>query len=128
MMASQILSFRNRTADPMKRFGLLSTLFAAFIVGCTEPSSWPSETFDSDAWASADESQRYVYAKDLLDGKLDGLKRAEVRALLGRPSSEGGELLIYVVKQTPGEDEYYIYIGFDPATGKVVRSGVSFSD
>jgi hypothetical protein len=81
-------------------------LALSWLVACGDQTSrWPSTKFDSGKWIQAKESERYIFARDLLDRKLLlGLTKTEVVALLGAPSSEpqGASYFTYVIKADTG--------------------------
>jgi hypothetical protein len=85
----------------MSRF-LCFVLAFLLLAGCDYfPSVWPSGRFDAAMWRKATESERYVFAKDIVESKiLLSRTKEEVIALLGQPSYESptGDYVTYVVK------------------------------
>jgi len=103
---------------------LLVVLIAG--TGCGDESIfWPRREFNAKEWNRTDEYHRYIFAKDLLDGKLIGLTREEIKTKLGRPSSEYPEGMNYIVKEvTEGLNAVeFIYIRFD-MKGKASEAGL----
>jgi len=70
-----------------------------FIAGCDEKNSWPRAEFDRAAWLHSAESERYKWARDIIDThRLDGLTNKQVTDLLGAPSSRISTGVTYVIK------------------------------
>jgi hypothetical protein len=86
---------------------------------------WPRKTFSSSEWKSTPQFQRFVFAKDLLDGKLEGLTRAEVVDRLGAPSSQYSNWMHYVVKESDSGNNsvVFVFIRFDEK-GRVSETGL----
>jgi hypothetical protein len=68
-----------------KNLPLLGVLALSLILGaCADsPLTWPKRKFSAEEWKKTPDSERYVFARDLLDGKLIGLTRQQVVELLG---------------------------------------------
>ena len=77
---------------------------------------WSGRDFSADDWRRTKEFERYVFVDDLLDGRLVGLTRTEVKALLGHPSSETTEYVAYRIREDlDGMTVHTIVIAFDGA-------------
>lgn len=77
--------------------------------------TWPKVNFEKNKWLEAKYSERFVFAKDLIDGKrLIGKNKADVYTMLGKPSSEdpSNNRIVYTLKE--GKTEiYFLDIRFD---------------
>jgi hypothetical protein len=95
--------------------------------GCSDmPLFWPDEEFDAQKWKSTPELQRYVFANDLVDGKLIGLTRAQIEAMLGPNPRAEHEPMKYAVKETSSSSYnfvVFIYVRFD-ANGRANEVGI----
>jgi hypothetical protein len=67
---------------------------------------WPNDEFASATWIAAKPEERYRYTTDLMDsGRLMGMRRDEVKLLLGPPSAERERsFLSYTVKRAGAVD------------------------
>jgi hypothetical protein len=62
---------------------------------------WPATHFDRAKWMQANEDNRFVFARDLIEHKkLIGLSRPQAIDLLGTPSFDdpNGEYMTYILK------------------------------
>ena len=76
---------------------LAGVVFIAF--WCDEPGRWPEEKFDKVLWIEAEESDRYKWARDIVENHLlDGKTEQQIVELLGVPSSKYGGRISYVIK------------------------------
>ena len=109
---------------------LLAILIFVVAIGCgREQASWSSKEFAAEQWRATPESDRYVFARDLIDRKLlVGKPEQEVKELLGPPSSESeaDHRFAYVIKVGGnGFDQVYILdILVDPSSGLVKKAYV----
>lgn len=75
------------------------------LTGCEESTRWPVTHFDRIKWMQANEDNRFVFARDLIESKkLIGLSRTLVIDLLGTPSYDdpNGDYMTYVLKTDSG--------------------------
>jgi hypothetical protein len=104
---------------------LLPAVLLIAAIGCSnEQASWPATKFDSGQWKRSAETDRYVFARDLVESHtLVGKPANEVKDLLGTPSSESDKdhRFAYVIK-TGGKnfDQVYVLdVVLNPANGIV---------
>jgi hypothetical protein len=106
---------------------LLVALCLVVLFGCSgEQDSWPRKQFSAEDWRMTAESDRYVFAHDLIERYvLIGKRPDEVKELLGTPSSEvtADHYFTYVIK-TGGDGFNQVYVldvKLNSATGAVER-------
>jgi hypothetical protein len=102
----------------------LVLLLCIVISACSGPESWPKRAFNAGQWAQAPETERYVFALDLVDRELlKGKTPEEVKEILGAPSSESSDehYVTYVLKSGGlGFNQVYgLDVRFDPTTNTV---------
>ncbi len=104
--------------------GMLGVGVAArWKVGCLlhAPSCWPHDPFSAEAWAAADPSSRHRLYDDLArSGRLEGLDRPAVEALLGAPDAAGddkaaGTFAAYRLGASRLGNRYVLDVRFDEA-------------
>jgi hypothetical protein len=91
--------------------------------------TWPTQTFTVSAWAHTPESDRYVFANNLLERQiLIGLSPTEIQSLLGKPSSDGlrtaDHFVSYVIKtKGTGFDQVFtLDLDFDATNSRVIKA------
>ena len=103
----------------MNRFRVVTGVIITscfLMIGCgAVPSSWPQKKFQAEEWEQTPDLSRYVFAKDLLDGRLSGKTPHEIKALLGPPTVEYPGGVRYAIKDatTMMDAADFIYIHFD---------------
>jgi hypothetical protein len=109
------------------RATIATLLILVTLVSCDGPPFWSKRKFDVQQWKATDVDERYVFADDLLGGKLIGLTKEEVKDQLGPPTSEASTILLYDIRESePGEREY-IYIKFGE-NKRASNTGIGTSD
>jgi hypothetical protein len=91
-------------------------LILGLLFGCgDEISSWPKKAFEERNWKATKESSRFVYVRDLIEGKkLIGKSKDEIYLMLGEPGFDdsNGQYITYIIKED--RSEFYILdIRFD---------------
>ena len=109
------------------RLGILAAVLScAMVLGCS--SKEPQVAFDSEKWKNTPELERGIFEDALLDGRLIGLSREEIRGLLGGPpASDRSEMWTYGIRYTDVgfNSVEFIYIRFD-ASGKATQVGIGY--
>lgn len=90
--------------------------FIFLLAGCEDGyETWPNVIFEQKNWLGAKPEERFVFAKDLINGKrLIGKTRSEVYIMLGKPSFDDprNHRITYTLKS--GQmDSYFLDIRFD---------------
>jgi hypothetical protein len=104
---------------------LLPGLLLIAVMGCSsEQTSWPKKKFVAEEWAKTAESERYPFARDIVESHvLVGKSASEVKQLLGAPSSESeaDHYFTYIIKVGgDGFNQVYVLdVKVSPVTGKV---------
>ena len=82
-----------------------ATLLSLLGSGCDDTYAWPRVPFDSAAWKSTKQGERYRFARNIVDRKmLIGLTNSQVDQLLGNPTTP-----LHQTQSIPG-------VGDDPPT------------
>lgn len=100
----------HRLPEDVKAVNVRVTIVLVFmlqmLIGCGDASdSWPMTRFDQTKWSQTDEGNRFVFVRNLIEGKkLENLTKQQVLDLLGKPSYDdiNGEYVTYVVKTSSG--------------------------
>jgi hypothetical protein len=105
----------------------VAILIPVTIAGCDGQLFWPRQKFEVQEWKATAAGNRYVFAKDLLDGKLIGLSASDIKARLGHPTSETPRILLYDIRESEPGTWQYIYVRLDE-NGRASKVGIGESD
>jgi outer membrane protein assembly factor BamE (lipoprotein component of BamABCDE complex) len=87
----------------VKLFLSIILFVAVFASGCsTEENSWPRTEFNATQWKASRDTERYVFAHDIIQKRLlEGKTREQVQEILGAPTTvdTSSRQLSYLIKE-----------------------------